>query len=581
MRGGRKKGILDCWNIAILIVAFLGSISLVQATVYEAEEATFSGASVKDYEEASNGKILRPRGSNMTVTWTVKHRGGNTQLQFNVRSKSRDGSMDVYINNKKAGTINTKSRSLEIVSLKAKLASGSNTIELREKKGSNSLSVDYLNVMEPTGFIFQAEEMKLSGLTVIKNSAAEGGKYIKTSSKGTAKQTFTGKDGVYSISVHYLDKKGVKSSYRVRVGKTVVDQWNSAGSQSAAATRQISGISLKSGSIIEIDAKANGAVDQIVITKMKLIEAESLTLEGFGIESISSASGKKVIKLKGVSGSAKAVLTNTQTGTYDISTSYFDESDGEAVYKIFINNMLVDAWTANRKRGSANPSSSNRVVHVTKNIPIKKGQTLEFLAYKNNGESCCLDAFSLNASADSSPASTWSEDGGIVSLMLNGEELIQAASSSSKKKKKSKGRKTPKAKSAAELRVFNGSDKVNSYKMIDAKQTNSVIEVLDDDEGIAKMIFRVDEYKHHLAFRLIALEKIPMYDKSLSVRVTLPIGGVKVVALDDWAEATVSSSSVQLDWTRLWERNRFPGGAFAIYKNGNSAAVSEIKQIHQ
>ena len=115
---------------------------------------------------------------------------------------------------------------------------------------------------------------------------------------------------------------------------------------------------------------------------MAFYEAEDMELNGFSIETNSAASGGQLIGLSSNSGTAITTL-NVNSGYYDIETAYFDESDGNAVYKLFLDGDLIDAWSANRDLGLADPVAGNRLVHTTKSIYLSSGRTLELLAYTN------------------------------------------------------------------------------------------------------------------------------------------------------------------------------------------------------
>ncbi|MGJ8651244.1 MAG: beta strand repeat-containing protein [Opitutaceae bacterium] len=294
-------------------------------------------------------------------------------------------------------------------------------------------------------------------------------------------------------------------------------------------------------------------------------EAEDMTLVGFNTESQGVASGGEVIVLSGTSGSATTTVTDG--GSYDFETKYFDENDGEAVYKLYLDNVLVDAWSANRDLGSATPVAANLVTHHTKNVFVTAGQTLELFAYSDGGEFCRVDEFVLNpASSAGVNTMTWNADGTTASLLLGGAEQLSGSGSSY-------------------LRIFTGYS-FSTWDWINATSQSGVTELIEDDRDVGKIYFRVDEFDHHLLFRLIGFEQIPNYDKSLNVRVSLPIlGDVNVIALDDQAEATVTGSNITFDWTKLYERNRFAGGAFVLYLDGadaaeNNAIVNEIESLY-
>ncbi|MDF7807193.1 LamG domain-containing protein [Pontiellaceae bacterium B12219] len=298
------------------------------------------------------------------------------------------------------------------------------------------------------------------------------------------------------------------------------------------------------------------------------IEAEAMTLDGFIIEPQSVASNGQVIVLAGDAGTASGTLALLGSGFYDIQTVYFDENDGEAVYKLYIDGELIDAWSASRNMGSPDPDSGNLVTHQTRKVSISSGQSLELLAYSDSGEPCRVDrvAFEPSSKEAVEHSMTWNTSGIISSLQLGGVEQLSAQTG------------------LAQLRIFNGDD-MKSWNMIYGTERDGIVEVIEESWDDVKMYFCMEEYDHHLLFRLIGVEQLPLYDNSLNIRVTMPVSNtVNVVTLDEWAKATVSDTQLRFDWTKLGERNRFPGGVFALYADGtpaeNSAAVSEIEALH-
>ncbi|MDF7809242.1 Ig-like domain-containing protein [Pontiellaceae bacterium B12219] len=301
----------------------------------------------------------------------------------------------------------------------------------------------------------------------------------------------------------------------------------------------------------------------LIPVKANAIEAESMTLNGFSVEAQSTASGGQVIVLNGDSGSA--TMTVGVSGTYDIETIYFDENDGAAVYKVYVNNVLLDAWEARRDLDSADPVSTNLVSHYTKAVSLISGQTLELLSYSNNGEPCRVDQVVLTESSSGSSVHTmtWTTNATLSSLILNNVDYLGTGIGT------------------AQIRTYEGFS-MDTSTMAEASERSGVAEVVNGDQ---KMVFRIDEFEHHLLFRLIGFEGIDRYDETISARVTIPVSGpVGLLMLDDWAEATVSNSELEINWYKLVERNRFPGGMFALFSSGTAVerqvVLNEIEALH-
>ena len=81
-----------------------------------------------------------------------------------------------------------------------------------------------------------------------------------------------------------------------------------------------------------------------------LIEAEDLDLETYLVEEREVASNEKVISLlgSGDTGTASTRFTGP-SGLYTVIVGYYDEIDGEALFRLKVNNDLVDNWTADQE----------------------------------------------------------------------------------------------------------------------------------------------------------------------------------------------------------------------------------------
>ncbi|MDP4644228.1 MAG: hypothetical protein NWS71_07270, partial [Opitutales bacterium] len=134
------------------------------------------------------------------------------------------------------------------------------------------------NAEELGGIIYQAEAMKLDGYQVGESAAAAGGQCVATTGNGIAAQLFTGEEGVYTIVVYYFDESDGQSSYALRVDGEMQDSWVANDLRGSTridaanrARREIRGVTLSTGSLIEIASTANGSeygsLDQIVIIR--------------------------------------------------------------------------------------------------------------------------------------------------------------------------------------------------------------------------------------------------------------------------------------------------------------------------
>ncbi len=113
------------------------------------------------------------------------------------------------------------------------------------------------------------------------------------------------------------------------------------------------------------------------------IEAESMTLSNYIVESNSSWSGGNGIKLNASSGTAR---TNPPAaGQYDVKVAYLDETDGPATIEIRIGGTLVDSWTLNQN----NDQLVSRTVVTGYNF--SSNTVFEIKGIRNNGEHARID----------------------------------------------------------------------------------------------------------------------------------------------------------------------------------------------
>jgi hypothetical protein len=80
-------------------------------------------------------------------------------------------------------------------------------------------------------------------------------------------------------------------------------------------------------------------------------EAEDLELNTYLVEKRSVASGEKVITLLDASGNEGTASTTFEgpSGVYTVVVGYFDESDGESLLRLKVNDDIVDNWRLDQK----------------------------------------------------------------------------------------------------------------------------------------------------------------------------------------------------------------------------------------
>jgi len=129
------------------------------------------------------------------------------------------------------------------------------------------------------------------------------------------------------------------------------------------------------------------------------MEAEDMILVNYLVNTNSSASGGKLIKLSGsgVIGNATFDFSGN-TGTYDMEVWYFDENDGECTFRIYVDGTEVDEWLANQNLGSPDPVAATRTSKTITGVTITNGAQIKLEAVQNGQEWGRYDNIVINAS---------------------------------------------------------------------------------------------------------------------------------------------------------------------------------------
>ncbi|MDX2097166.1 MAG: kelch repeat-containing protein, partial [Leptolyngbyaceae cyanobacterium bins.59] len=142
------------------------------------------------------------------------------------------------------------------------------------------------------------------------------------------------------------------------------------------------------------------------------IEAESMSLNTYRLESLSSASGGQVITLLSgnnlESGTASFNFSGP-TGTYNVILGYYDENDGVARLEVKMGNTLLNVWDLNQQLGSnlANAQTLTQKVVAT-GLNVTQGALFRISGTETDLEHARVDyiEFVPVASTTSAPFTT-------------------------------------------------------------------------------------------------------------------------------------------------------------------------------
>jgi glucose/arabinose dehydrogenase len=124
------------------------------------------------------------------------------------------------------------------------------------------------------------------------------------------------------------------------------------------------------------------------------IEAESMNLSRYRVESNSSASGGRLISLAGRNGRERGTATfefSGSSGTYDVIAGYYDENDGTAQLQVEQNGSVLEAWNLDRDLGN----NANETTFTTRTVAtrrsLNRGDDFTLTGREQGGDSARVD----------------------------------------------------------------------------------------------------------------------------------------------------------------------------------------------
>ncbi|MDF7807189.1 hypothetical protein P4E94_07055 [Pontiellaceae bacterium B12219] len=560
---------INVFGVVTVFALFMASTA--EAAFHEAEDAVIAHGSISADASASGGSYVDGNGS-FNLTWNIDTHAGAKLLTFSLSVPSTGAgtrSMGVFVNGTQVGVVSSISTVWEEITVEAAMVDGINTLELRDTEGTAEPDVDYVFISDVTTFSFEAEDAVYLNGGVKTNAAASGGEYLDGNENFNVTWNVDAAGGDYILSF------GVKVPSGDRTMGVFVNS-NQVGTVNSVSTSweevAVESVLLDGLNTIELrDSEGTTELDVDYIHIAKIItfgfEAENMVLDGYAVETNSAASGGELVVLQGAAGSVSEILTEMLPGYYDLTVGYFDETDGEAAFKIYLNDRLVDAWLADRMLGSSEALSVNRMERTVKNVYLRVGDRLEISGFAEGGEGARIDGYNLaTAVAPVGVSMDWKSDGTISSLVLNGAEHIGTYSDGD---------------SSVILRIFDGYG-IDALEQFSAEENGSVVEVSEESLDYARFYFRMDEYDHHIALRLIGMDGVPRVDPSLSIRLEIPYTvSFEYQALDEYAEISDNGSVLTLDWSSLASRGLLAGGQVVLYATADAtAAEEEIRQVY-
>lgn len=124
------------------------------------------------------------------------------------------------------------------------------------------------------------------------------------------------------------------------------------------------------------------------------MEAESMDLTGYVPISVTpweTASGGKAVACTEARECSASLTLHRPPGWYNVAIQYFDQNNGVSKYEVFLNNQLVDTWSANDKLPSAVMNGSTSTRHTIEGLALRPGDKLRIEGQPNGGEPAPID----------------------------------------------------------------------------------------------------------------------------------------------------------------------------------------------
>lgn len=169
-----------------------------------------------------------------------------------------------------------------------------------------------------------------------------------------------------------------------------------------------------------------GQLADIIPKFTKSIEAEKMNLDGYAYESNSAASGGGCVSANSSGkGYAKAKFAG-EDGKYKLTVSYFDENDGNALYRLLVNDEEIDAWTADKDLGSASADAQALTSH-TVTVTLKKDDIITIEGTKETYDPARVDKIEVERLQDLEVSTPVKEGGKIKTEIKNISEEKRTA----------------------------------------------------------------------------------------------------------------------------------------------------------
>lgn len=133
------------------------------------------------------------------------------------------------------------------------------------------------------------------------------------------------------------------------------------------------------------------------------IEAEAMELGGYlrvDVEPWENASGGKAVECRNPAGCSASLRFDRRPGSYDIAVQYFDQNNGEAIFRFIVNERLVHQWVANDHLPSDKVGGDTSTRRTITAVALRPGDVIRIDGVPNSQERAALDYIEIVASSE-------------------------------------------------------------------------------------------------------------------------------------------------------------------------------------
>ena len=130
------------------------------------------------------------------------------------------------------------------------------------------------------------------------------------------------------------------------------------------------------------------------------VEAEAMQLQGYTPVEVTpqeNASGGKAVECVQPQSCIASLRVTNSPGFYDLDIQYFDLNNGESTYRVFVDERLVDEWTANAHLPTTKIGGDSATRRHIKRLHLQQGNEIRIEGVPSDQERAPLDYIELHA----------------------------------------------------------------------------------------------------------------------------------------------------------------------------------------